>query len=257
MQTSFYNTLFAAMPQERKLNTIANNLANINTAGFKRERLGFAEVFRGHGGWVDPSPALRSEMPWPKPQPITQVHLVSPMIDFSGGPLQRTDNHLDMALQGDGFFKVQTEAGVRYTRNGNFMLTEDGALVTGQGHRVLGVGGAVTVPEGTKRLTVSESGAVSVDGEEVAVLDIAVLADPAVLEKQGGNLFRVRPGVEAEVLPFTGYVIQGALEGANVQVVEEMVGMIATLRTFESYQKVMSSTQDLDLKLIREVGTPR
>jgi flagellar basal-body rod protein FlgF len=257
MQTSFYNTLFAAMPQERRLNNIANNLANINTAGYKREKQGFAELFRSHAGVMDPSPALRSQIPWPKSPLISQVHLEPSRIDFSDGPLQRTDNPLDLAIQGEGLFKVQTEEGVRYTRNGHFRLTEAGELVTEQGHRVLGEGGPIVVPEGARGLIVDQTGSIGVDGIEVAVLDLTTLSDTDVLEKQGSNLYRLRPGAQADEQPFSGTLSQGALEGANVGVVEEMVGMIATLRTFESYQKVMSSTQEMDLKLIHDVGTTR
>jgi flagellar basal-body rod protein FlgF len=258
MQTSFYNTMFAALPQERRLNNIANNLANINTSGFKREKSGFVDVFKGaNAGLNDPSPSLRSETPWPKPQLISQVLLEPPKIDFSDGPLQRTDSPLDLAIQGDGFFKIQTEEGVRYSRNGHFRLTEDGALVNGQGHQVLGEGGPIVIPEGATNLIVNGAGILNADGAEIAVLDLATLADTGILEKQGGNLFRVRPGEVAEELPFSGSVSQGALEGANIQVVEEMVAMIETLRTFESYQKVMSSTQEMDLKLIHDVGTTR
>jgi flagellar basal-body rod protein FlgF len=258
MQTSFYNTLFAALPQERRLNNIANNLANLNTAGYKREKHGFVDIYRGMStGLMDPRPSLRTEMPWPRPNLISQVMLGSTGVDFGTGPLQRTDNPLDLAIQGEGFFKVQTEGGVRYTRNGHFRLTEAGGLVTENGDALLGGGGPLAVPEGTVRLVVSESGAVLADGQEIGSIDLVALADPGILEKEGRNLFRIRRGEDAEELPFAGSVLQGSLEGANVEVVEEMIAMIETLRTFESFQKVMSSTQEMDQKLIQEVGTVR
>ncbi|MFP4516990.1 MAG: flagellar basal-body rod protein FlgF [Desulfovibrionales bacterium] len=258
MQTSFYNALFASLPQERNLANISNNLSNVNTTGYKKEKFAFKDmVQRNLSDIMDPRAAIREESPWPQPNLIARCEMDSGVIDFSEGAMVQTSSPLDLAIQGEGFFSVETDAGTAYTRNGHFSLSAEGELITGGGDRVLAGGGPLIFPAGTKVVSVGEDGSLFADGAEVGRLDIVTFADPQVLEKAGGNLFRLKQDAAGQEGEFQGRVMQGFLEGSNVDVVQEMVGMMTTLRTFESYQKVIKSTQEMDERAIRDVGTTK
>lgn len=258
MQSSMYNALFGALTQEHRMANISNNLANVNTTGYKRESLAFRDVFVRFGhDMLDPIPALREKSLLPEPDQMSQARIAESRINFAQGSIRETGNPLDVALQNEGFFKVRTLEGDFYTRNGNFHLTPDGRLVNGQNYPVLGGGGEITVEPGG-RVEVAPNGEIAVNGEAAGVLDVVTFADPQVLEKVGQNLYRVRAGTNAEEQPADNVMVaSGYLENSNVEVVREMVGMIDTHRLFEAYQKIMHGTQETDQKAIREVGAAR
>lgn len=258
MQSSMYNALFGALTQEHRLANIANNLANVNTTGYKTEKLAFRDVFIRFGhNMLDPIAAINEKSLLPEPDEMAQARISLSHIDFNQGSLQETGNPLDVALHGEGFFKVRTPAGDLYTRNGSFHLTPDGQLVNGQNYPVLGQDGEIVVEPGG-RVYVAPNGEITVDGEVAGVFDVVAFDNLQVLEKFGQNLFRIRDGVEALEQPVENVsVVSGYLEGSNVEVVQEMVSMIETHRLFEAYQKVMHATQETDQKLIREVATAR
>ncbi len=258
MQASMYNALFGALTQEHRLANIANNLANVNTTGYKRESLAFKDVFVRFGhNMLDPIAALNEESLLPVPDEMAQIRIALSHIDFSQGSLQKTGNPLDVALHGEGFFKVRTPQGVFYTRNGNFHLTPEGQLVNSQNYPVLGNDGEINLEPGGQ-VYIAPNGQITVNDEGVGLLQVVNFANPQVLEKVGQNLFRIRDGAQAVEEPAENVsVISGYLEGANVNVVQEMVSMIETHRLFEAYQKVMRTTQEADRKLIREVAAAR
>lgn len=258
MQTSMYNALFGALTQEHRLANTANNLANVNTTGYKRETMAFRDVFIRFGhGMLDPISAINEKSLLPVPDEMAQNRIALTHIDFAQGSAKETGNPLDAALQGEGFFKVRTLEGDFYTRNGNFRLTPGGELVTGQGFPVLVDGGPVNL-EPNARIVIGPDGAIQANGEPVGNFDLVTFENPQVLEKLGQNMFRLRPGVQAAELPAdNATVMQGYLEGANVEVVREMVNMIEAHRSFEAYQKVMHTAQEADQKVIREVASPR
>lgn len=258
MQSSMYNALFGALTQEHRLANISNNLANVNTTGYKRESLAFRDVFARFGhDMLDPIPALREKSLLPEPDQMSQTRIAVSHINFTQGALRETGNPLDVALQGDGFFKVRTVEGDFYTRNGNFHLTPDGQLVNSQNYPVLGGDGELMVEPGG-RVEVAPNGEIAVNGEVAGVLDVVTFENLQVLEKVGRNLYQVRAGVNAAEQPVDNVMVaSGYLENANVEVVQEMVGMIETHRLFEAYQKVMHTTQEADQKLVREVGAAR
>jgi len=258
MQTSMYNALFGALTQEHRMANTANNLANVNTTGFKRETMAFRDVFIRLGqGISDPISAINEKSLLPVPDEMAQVRIALTNIDFSQGSARETGNPLDAALQGEGFFKVRTLEGDFYTRNGNFRLTPDGELVTGQGFPVLVDGGPVNLAPNA-RIVIGPQGDIQADGEPVGNLDLVTFEDLQMLEKLGQNMFRIRPGVEAAEQPADNVIVaQGYLEAANVEVVGEMVNMIEAQRSFEAYQKVMHTAQETDQKLIREVASSR
>ncbi len=258
MQSSMYNALFGALTQEHRLANISNNLANVNTTGYKREKLAFRDVFIriGHD-MLDPIAAIHEKSLLPEPDQMAQARIALSHIDFSQGGMRETGNPLDVALQGEGFFKVRTLEGDFYTRNGNFHLTPDGQLVNSQNYPVLGDGGEIIVEAGG-RVDVTPNGEIRVNDDAVGVLQVVTFENPQVLEKVGQNLYRVREGVNALEQPVDNVALaSGYLENANVEVVQEMVGMIETHRLFEAYQKVMHSTQEADQKVIREVASAR
>ncbi|SDB44964.1 flagellar basal-body rod protein FlgG [Desulfonatronum thiosulfatophilum] len=258
MQTSMYNALFGALTQEHRLANTANNLANVNTTGYKGETLAFQDVFArlGHD-MLDPISAINEKSLLPVPDEMAQTRISLSHIDFSQGTIRETGNPLDVALSGEGFFKVRPLEGDFYTRNGNFRLTPNGQLVTGQGFPVLVNGGPVNIEPGA-RVVIGPAGDIQANGEPIGNMDLVTFENLQVLEKLGQNMFRIRPGVQAAEMPAGNVTVaQGYLESANVEVVKEMVNMIDAHRTFEAYQKVMHTTQEADQKLIREVASPR
>ncbi|MBW1960466.1 MAG: flagellar hook-basal body protein [Deltaproteobacteria bacterium] len=209
--------------QERKLEMITNHLANVSTTGFKADVLSFDALFRA-----------------------------KMTIDFSQGDLRKTGNHLDLALDGDGFFKVQTHRGIRYTRNGTFTLDKDYQLVTQDGDPVLGEAGPITI-NGTE-IRINETGEIHVDNQLVGKLDVVSFVSKDKLVKEGGSLFVNKDPQPEEIAATSARVIQGALEMPNVSTIVEMTRMIETLRSYESYQKMLQAYDETDSKLINEIG---
>jgi len=223
------------LPRTTKQEIIANNIANVNTTGFKRDRV----VFRR---------TLAAELA-AAAEEGNQVVAEDVLTDFSQGPLEKTDRPLDVALDGPGFFVVQTQAGERYTRAGNFRLAPDGTLVTPDGNPVLGERGPIVLQD--DRVEIHSDGDIYQAGELVGRLRIVAFDDLSSLRKEGHGLFvltdpSVRPR-EAE----GSTVRQGYLEGSNVNPLEEMVEMMVLLRNFEAEQKAI---QVQDQTLARAVS---
>jgi flagellar basal-body rod protein FlgG len=217
------DVLLGCQIQVHRLETIANNLANADTAGFKKDVLSFDHLLTTHQE-----------------------------ANLDQGNIRHTDNALDLALSGKGFFKVNTPDGIRYTRNGKFYLNGEGQLTTTAGDSVLGEGGPITI-EGTD-VAVDDSGRISVDGSEVDTLVVVFFAQPELLQKQGDTYY-LYTGYDGEgPRPEGTSVKQGYIEQSNVIVTQEMIEMIETLREFESYQKVLQTFDETDAKVINDVG---
>jgi len=246
MIKGLYSSSNGMPPMQVRLEVIANNLANINTNGFKRDSL-FVQMMNDSG--VAP-PAGAAE--------ISSRVNVERVTDFAEGALVQTSNSLDLALQGSGFFVVQTPQGVRYTRNGNFSITLDGTLTTQEGYPVLGKEGAIKFPDLQKlaqeSVAVAATGEVSVGKNTIGTLRIVAFEHPHRLKKEGGSLFGVDPtndpGVRDVELPT---VRQGFLEESNVDGIAEMIEMIEITRHFESNQKAIAA-QDATLEKVLEAG---
>ena len=259
MEMSMYSALFGALSTETRLNISANNLANVNTTGYKRDRVTFEDTFAryAHDYHIDPRGDLRQKELLPRADLIAKPRLAMQQIDFSQGALTATNNPLDMAIQGPGFFKVAAPGGAYYTRSGAFHRSSEGMLVNDQDMPVLGGGGPIQLPEG--RIALDGTGTIYVDGAQVGQVDVVTVQNPETLQKYGANLYMPQSGAtvqEGQAQAGRTSVAQGFLEKPNVEVVEEMVSMIETQRTFEAYQKVISSSNELDTKAIR-VGTDR
>ncbi|MBN2139446.1 MAG: flagellar basal-body rod protein FlgF [Desulfovibrionaceae bacterium] len=256
MRDSIFSALFGAMSNETRMDLISNNLANVNTTGYKKDKVAFHDTFLrfAHDYLVDAKPYYRDKDLWPRAMVMARPRLSEERIDFEQGGIQVTGNPLDLAISGDGFFKVRSGDGDFLTRNGSFRISSEGRLVTEQGYDLLGQGGPITVPQGVG-VDIDAGGGVRAGGELVSVLDLVTVDNPAELEKVGANLYRIRPGgVGAEIAAQEASIEQGCLEKSNVEVVTEMVAMIETQRAFQIYQKMITGSDELDGKLISQVG---
>ena len=209
--------------QERKLEAVSNHLANADTAGFKRDVISFDKEFRARMN-----------------------------TDLTQGPITRTGNELDIALKDEGFFKIDTSAGIRYTRNGNFTLNNNGVLVDQFGNLVLGQGGAIVI-DGTN-IDINTNGEIRIDGTLLDTLDIITFENLTMLQKEGGNNYAYKGDTRDEIQPLNIAVEQRAIEGSNVKVVDEMVSMIDNNRMYQTYQKLMQTFDEMDGKAINDVG---
>ena len=233
-------------------------MANVNTTGFKSEKLAFRDTFRRYAhDMVDPNTTLNEKVPWPQPNLLAQPRISEAVIDMSQGPMKSTGNPLDLAIAGDGFFRVQTPEGEFLTRQGVYHRSAEGFVVDAHGNQLLGQGGPLQIAEGGAVL-IDADGGFSVDGEIVDTIDLVRVEDPRALEKVGNSLLRIRPDADAQAIPAEDSTVeQGFLEAANVNVVSEMVNMIEAMRAFEAYQKMISGSFEQDKKAIAEVGAPR
>ncbi len=241
MIRGIYTNAGAMHSLQLKQEITANNLANVNTTGFKKDG-----VFRKF--LVDQDTVLRQNATDFKN--LEDVDAVK--VDFSQGTLLTTGNPLDTAIDGSGFFSVQTPNGVRYTRNGNFSIDQNGFLMTGNGYRVIGNNGIVQIVG--NEVMFGEDGSVNVDGNLNDMLRIVDFPRPYELKKLGDGLFEAVPDSE-QLAAQGGFVIrQGFLEQANVEVVQEMVEIIKVSRDFESNQKAISMQDSTLDKAVNEVG---
>lgn len=261
MQESMYSAMFGALTQEHRMDIIANNLANVNTSGYKRDRMAFKDVFirYAHDDIREPLFHLKSKPLFPDPDYYAKPRIAVSKIEFNQGSLKQTGNQLDVALSGDGFFKVRTQDGREYyTRNGAFSLNAAGGLINGNGDAVLGEGGPIELPGGSQTV-INGAGQIFVDGALVGALTVVNVPDPgATLQKVGNNYFEpMRQGAVVEEPVADTTVEQGYLEAPNVEVVTEMVNMIETHRAFEAYQKIIQNTKETDSKAIDQVGRER
>ena len=255
MSGDIYLAASAALAYEKRLEVVANNLANLNTAGFKRDNVSFQAYMLDHAG--SPTPV---NAPYPQAaSPESFWVEYKSRTDFSPGFLRQTGNPFDLALNGKGFFSVQSPDGELYTRRGNFSLSPEGMLVTEEGWPVMGDGGEIRVAGGssgrrTLDVTVGEDGALQVNGSKVGRLRVSDFSAPDSLTKVSGCYFKPGEG-QGEPEPIQDFrLAQGFLEMANVEAVQLMTEMIEVHRGYESYQRVIRSIDELNSKSINEVA---
>jgi flagellar basal-body rod protein FlgG len=262
-----YSALSGAMAQSLKLDTIANNLANVNTPSFKRDQQIFNEYLTANE----------------KPPAVIQVPRVPASIesfydmqggdksfvdtkgtftDFSQGGLKPTGNTLDVAIDGKGFFEVATPSGVKLTRAGNFTLDGNGQLVTKDGFPVLKKSEPGAEPasrtmrfDSSGPITISDNGDVMQGTEMVGKLSLVDVKNPDSLLKTGNSLYGFKTNMAPEMVDIANPSLkQGFIETSNVNIVQEMTDMIQTNRVFESTQKAMSAYDGMAEKLVNVVG---
>lgn len=262
MNNAMYSALFGALSNEHRMNSIANNLANVNTTGYKRDVLAFRDTMTlfAHDHILEPVASIRDKKFFPDPQHLSRTRIATSLTDFEQGGMKLTSAPFDMAIAGAGFFKVQSPDGDLYTRNGHFTLNQEGTLVTEQGWPVMSEGGPITIPQGYKHIVVAEDGRVFADNTQVGQVLMVTVGNLSDLEKSGNNMFRPREGAEIEefeIDPARSWLAHGYLEAANVDAVYEMVNMIETQRQFEAYQKVMQASDTIDREALQKVGRGR
>ena len=240
------NTLLVGLSKqvalERQLDVIANNLANVNTSGFKAEKSLFEEFLRTNAHEDNFVGTDRR---------VSFVQDRATWHDLAPGATQVTNNPLDLAIDGDGFLTVQAQGGERYTRNGSLQINNTGQLVTMDGNVVSGTSGPITLQPGDTDVAVSGDGTVTVreagNPQANAIrgkLRVVSFDNPQQLVKSGSNLFAAPAGVTA-AQSTTGHVVQGAIEKSNVSSVAEMTRMLEVTRTYSNIAQIMSQQNDL------------
>lgn len=235
MNSGMYSALSGNLSAMRRLEVISNNLANASTPGFKGDQIQFESVLAAVNN--------------PTQGPVFSNEQFS--TDFSQGALQKSDNVLDLALSGDGFFVVNTPQGPAYTRQGNFLRGPGGTLVNSDGLEVQGLNGAITLKGG--RIDIDDRGVVTVDGVAAGRLAVVDFPKPYQMTKAGAGLF-VPANPQAAATPSTAEVKQGYLESSNVKVIVEMARMIEASRYFESCARAVRSYDDLTAKAANDLG---
>jgi flagellar basal-body rod protein FlgF len=235
MDAAGYATLNRQSGLMREMAVVANNIANVSTAGFRREGVVFSEYVAG----MDQDPSL------------SMAHASGRMVDLTQATLSQTGGRFDFAIQGDGFFLIETPEGERLTRAGAFTPNAEGELVTPDGYRLLDAGGApVFVPPDAKAIGLSQDGTLSAGGQPIAQIGLWRPADPLALRHQSGTLF---DGGELEPVE-NGTVLQGMLEESNVQPVTEIARMIEIQRAYELGQKFLDAEDDRVRGVIQALG---
>jgi len=248
MDDSIRSAVNGALFQEMRLNVLTNNIANLNTVGFKEDRTAFRvseESLTVEAGSDDIGTADSEAA-------SSYVSPVETYINFDSGRLEATGNPLDLALEGDGFFCLQGPEGEIYTRNGVFSLNAQGMIVAQDGTPLLGSGGPISLGGG--RPEIDPQGNILVNGAPVDTIKVVQFGDMAGLKKSGGSTFvplddSYEPDKAQQV-----QVRQGFVEHSNVDAVKMMTEMIDALRGYESYQKIIQFQNDATLKAINEVG---
>jgi flagellar basal-body rod protein FlgF len=236
------NSLTIALARQgvlgRQMDVIATNLANVNTAAFKAENMIFKEVLEE---------TAEGEF-------ISMVHDVSFMRDMNEGPMMGTNSPLDMAIRGEGYFVVDTADGPRYTRHGVFQISDQGQLVTTEGNPVLGGAGApIPIPAGTEIITVARDGTISADAAEVGKIQVVRFDNEQALKKVGSGLYDAE---DQPPLPGDDYeMLQGMVEGSNVQGVTEMTRMIDVVRSYQAAGRLAETEHQRILDAIEALVT--
>jgi flagellar basal-body rod protein FlgG len=258
MSGAIYTATSGALAYQMRLDVLSNNLSNIGTVGFKEDRTVFRAYLPASPNPIDETfqTTLMSE----EPTTVESYQVSNALVafegtrtDFSPGQLKQTGNAFDLAIDGNGFFCIQTPGGVQYTRKGNFTLNDEGVLANQEGLPVLGNGGEIKFVDG-KKFFVDKEGNISIDGEEIDTLKIVNFDDPDRLKKVGNTLFESTDPNMIEEKAENFNLNQGFIELSNVDAIRVMLEMIEVLRGYESYKKAIQSVDDITSKAINEVG---
>jgi len=250
MQNALLIALSRQMSLQHEMAVVANNIANIDTNGFKADFSLFEEhLMRGarDGNRVADSP-------------VSFVRDRGTLLDLNQGPLQRTGNPLDLAINGDGFLVIRTPQGERYTRNGALSISPQGELVTSEGYQVLGDGGPIAFQNQDTGITINPEGTVSVKdaaNSTIAIvrgqLRVASFGQPQRLQKEGDSTFSAPADMPAS--PSTKFkLVQGALEKSNVRPIIEMSHMIEVSRNYTMIANLIQSRGDLAKTAIQQLS---
>ncbi|HEY9233442.1 MAG TPA: flagellar basal-body rod protein FlgF [Phenylobacterium sp.] len=242
MDNALYVGLSRQLTLRRELDIVANNIANMDTTGFKVESL-----------MVETEPAAPAQT-FGAPRPVKFVLDRSVGRDFGQGTLRSTGATFDLGLQGDGFFRIQTAVGEQYTRDGRFHMDPDGRLVTEDGQTLMGEGGGeIVIDPKLGPVSIAKDGTVSQGRELLGKIAVARFGELSVLEKVGENRYRNTSNAQPQAAPDT-QIHQGMLEGSNVKPIAEITRMIEVTRAYESMAKMMDSNAELSRRSIERMG---
>ncbi|SPH23444.1 Flagellar basal-body rod protein FlgG [Defluviimonas aquaemixtae] len=237
MDNAVYTTLNRQSGLQAEMRAVANNIANVSTTGFRKEGVIFAEHVA----------ELEGEEP-----SLSMGTAEGRVVNLAQGVLVQTGGAFDLAIEGEGFFQIETREGPHLTRAGAFTPSLEGELVTAEGHRLLDLGGApVFVPTDAGPVAIASDGTVSAGGNPIAQIGLFVPSDPADLIHKGGTRFAAEGGIE----PFEGGTIfQGFLENSNVNAVTEIARMIEVQRAYEMGQGFLDAEDQRIRSVIQALG---
>lgn len=230
------------MALQRQMDVLANNLANINSTGFKAESILFEEY----------KMPVAADRTFPVgSQQLSYVQDWATVHDLTQGAMTQTGNPLDLALSGEGFFAIQAPEGTRYTRNGAFQINSQGTLVTQNGYPVLSAGGAtISFAANETDIAITPEGAVTSSAGNKGAIQVVAFENPQALTRTGDTMFAGGTPLPAS----TARVVQGALESANVSGVGEMTEMIRVTRAYASLADLISKQDELRRTAIQRLG---
>lgn len=242
MENSIYTGLSLQQALQVKMDLIANNMANLTTPGYKSQNMVFTEFVAKTDNGERPKDNLSMVLDYGHYQ------------NSQAGPMQSTGNPLDVALQGPGWFGVQTPEGTMYSRAGNFQINTNGELVTGSGQLVAAEGGgSIIIPPDAKEIKISKDGTVATDQGPVGRIGVFEFINDQSLQATGNGLYKAGsqqdPGTPAQNTD----ILQGMLEGSNVQPVLEMTRMLDTLRSYQNTQRMLQNEHDRERTMIQRM----
>ncbi|MFC4351149.1 flagellar basal-body rod protein FlgF [Fodinicurvata halophila] len=252
MESPSYIALSRLTGLRREMDVVTNNLANMNTPGYQRESMMFSEYL-----------ADTRDMGAGAFRKISMVQDLASVRDLSEGPMINTDNPLDVAISGPGYFTVETEDGARYTRKGNFSLDNNGQIVTSEGDPVMGMDGApIVLPPEASDVVINKDGTIAVrdpanplGGLPIGQIGVVQFEEEYELKREAGGLLNAEDqepmAAEAEDVS----ILQGMLEDSNVQGVVEMTRMIETMRSYQSTKNMMDQEHERQKQAIQILGS--
>jgi flagellar basal-body rod protein FlgF/flagellar basal-body rod protein FlgG len=235
---------------QRELDVVANNIANLNTTGFKADNVVFHEFLM---------PGAQANQFAGNDRRVSFVHDRATWLDLSQGPVQQTGNPLDVAISGNAFLTIQTPRGERYTRNGALQLNNVGELVTSEGHKVIGESGPIVLQANDRDISISTDGTISVrEGRNTTdslrgKLKLVSFEHPQRLQKDGTSAYMPLPGVQARPAPQVR-VVQGNIEKSNVRSVVEMTRMVEVTRTYTHVASMLQQQSDMRRTAIEKLA---
>jgi len=251
MENALLIGLSRQMALQRELDVVANNIANLNTTGYKADGDLFQEYM---------SPVARSERFQRPDRPMSFVLDRATWHDLGQGPLQQTGNPLDVAIDGNAFLAVQTPRGERYTRNGALQINANGELVTTEGYQVIGDTGPIVFQPGDQNIAINREGTITVrERTNVAEsprgrLRLVSFAQPERLSKDGATMFAAPAGLAPQPAPASAGVIQGSIEKSNVRGIIEMTHMIDVTRAYTAVSSMLQTQSDLRRTAIQQLA---
>lgn len=260
MNEGIFVAASGGIKQQRILDVLSNNLANINTPGFKKDQMAFEELLPPFKTFNDASitPRKISNLE-SQENSISYVGISGFSTDFSQGVMTNTGNSFDLAIEGDGFFAVKISEGIRYTRTGSFTLDDQARMVTKQGQPLLDINNKpIFIPPDAGQITIGNDGLVSFDtggiSQTIAQLKLVLFSEKNQLVKEGNGLYKLSNPATVEEFPVNIKIFQGFVEASNVNVIEEMVAMIQSVRLFEAYQKLIQSIDEADNQSVNVIA---